>query len=174
MTTPEKWDSVTRHWRDKQSLMSSIRLVLIDEVHMLNEARGATLEVVVSRMKTLNGEMERAASAPGSRSDSVPLRFVAVSATVPNVRDIAEWLGTGCDSGDRAITFEFGEEYRPVPLQRHVLAFPMNDKQNAFTFENSLNFKYGTLSGDYCGGSMPCADCRRSLTSTRMESRRSL
>jgi ATP-dependent DNA helicase HFM1/MER3 len=41
------------------------------------DVRGATLEVVVSRMKTL-----------GTNT-----RFIAVSATVPNVNDVAEWLG---------------------------------------------------------------------------------
>lgn len=32
LTTPEKWDSLTRRWRDHASLMKSIRLFMIDEV----------------------------------------------------------------------------------------------------------------------------------------------
>jgi ATP-dependent DNA helicase HFM1/MER3 len=43
----------------------------------LNESRGSTLEVVISRMKT--------------RGSAV--RFVLVSATVPNIEDIAHWIG---------------------------------------------------------------------------------
>jgi replicative superfamily II helicase len=35
VTTPEKWDSITRTWRDYKALMKTIRLFLIDEVHML-------------------------------------------------------------------------------------------------------------------------------------------
>lgn len=50
----------------------------IDEVHSVGSDRGAVLEVVVSRMKTLG----------------TSTRFVAVSATVPNIADVAEWLGT--------------------------------------------------------------------------------
>ena len=52
MTTPEKWDSTTRSWRDNQAFAHSVTLVLIDEVHLLNDKpRGATLEAVVARMK---------------------------------------------------------------------------------------------------------------------------
>lgn len=52
ITTPEKWDSLTRGWRSSPSLVGDIALVLIDEVHFLNEkGRGPTLEAVVSRMK---------------------------------------------------------------------------------------------------------------------------
>jgi hypothetical protein len=34
-------------------LLAKMRLVCIDEVHMLNEERGSVLEVIVARMKTL-------------------------------------------------------------------------------------------------------------------------
>jgi len=45
---------------------------------MLNENRGSTLEVVISRMKARNNS----------------LRFLMVSATVPNIHDIANWIST--------------------------------------------------------------------------------
>lgn len=74
---PEKWDAVTRR-SSMNRILSRLHLMMIDEVHTLNEApRGATLEVVVARMK--------------SRGDGV--RFVAVSATAPNIDDIARWIG---------------------------------------------------------------------------------
>ena len=34
-TTPEKWDSMTRKLRNRQTIMRKIRLVLIDEIHIL-------------------------------------------------------------------------------------------------------------------------------------------
>jgi superfamily II RNA helicase len=46
-------------------------------------------------------------------------RFVAVSATIPNARDIAEWLGTA-----RGLHI-FGEDYRPVRLVTHVRGYNM-------------------------------------------------
>lgn len=54
ITTPEKWDSVTRKWRDIQQVIKDLALVIIDEVHLLQESRGATLEAVVSRMKLIS------------------------------------------------------------------------------------------------------------------------
>ncbi|KAL5337905.1 Sec63 Brl domain-containing protein [Aspergillus crustosus] len=78
ITTPEKWDSMTRKWKDHARLMQLVKLFLIDEVHTLKEARGATLEAVVSRMKSIGSNV----------------RFVALSATIPNSEDIATWLVT--------------------------------------------------------------------------------
>lgn len=93
----------------------------IDEVHLLAEERGATLEVIVSRMRSANPE----------------IRFVAVSATVPNIEDVAVWLGPGKASPDRPVSkdadgkplppmarvMKFGDEFRPVPLQKYVTSY---------------------------------------------------
>jgi ATP-dependent DNA helicase HFM1/MER3 len=60
LTTPEKWDSITRKWTDHLALLSSVKLLMIDEVHLLgDESRGSCLETLICRMKTV----QRAASA---------------------------------------------------------------------------------------------------------------
>jgi ATP-dependent DNA helicase HFM1/MER3 len=118
----EKWDSLTRNWfdlfsvsigirclhlvnrREHDKILSQIQLFLVDEVrtvthfkqpheddhrlqvHVLNDTRGSTLEVVISRMK-LRGSA---------------VRFVLVSATAPNIDDIANWIG--CRDSDRPAT----------------------------------------------------------------------
>jgi hypothetical protein len=48
-------------------------------------------------------------------------RFVAVSATIPNACDIAEWLSMDPTQGLRI----FGEDYRPVRLVTHVRGYNM-------------------------------------------------
>ena len=68
---------------------------------------------------------------------AVPARFVAISATIPNVYDLARWLAQG---GMPARALVFGPEYRPVPLHQVVLAFPYH--KNPFLFDNNLNFRY--------------------------------
>ncbi|KAH0342210.1 P-loop containing nucleoside triphosphate hydrolase protein, partial [Aureobasidium melanogenum] len=124
VTTPEKWDSMTRKWKDHEKLVRLIKLLLIDEVHILNKDRGAALEVVVSRMKSI-----------GSGT-----RFVALSATVPNSQDIATWLGRTSDTPDiPAVHKRFGEEFRPVELKRHVCGY--QSTANAFGFDAILTKK---------------------------------
>ncbi|KAI5969396.1 HFM1 [Candida margitis] len=116
ISTPEKWDMITRKWNDYKKLFSLIKLLLVDEVHVLKEPRGATLEVVMTRMKRI----------------CVGLRILAISATVANAHDISTWLD--------AETLVFGEEYRAVKLQKVVYGYkPSNE--NDFSFDNQLNSK---------------------------------
>ncbi|KAJ6302004.1 hypothetical protein OIU77_016164 [Salix suchowensis] len=127
LTTPEKFDAVTRY-RIKDgglSFFSDIALVLIDEVHLLNDPRGAALEAIVSRIKMLahNPEMK---SSPLSC-----VRFLAVSATIPNIEDLAEWLNVPVQGIKR-----FGEEMRPVKLTTKVFGYA--PAKNDFLFEKRL------------------------------------
>jgi ATP-dependent DNA helicase HFM1/MER3 len=114
VATPEKWDAMTRRWRDNVGLIGRISLVCIDEVHTLAEDRGAVLEAVVSRMRTVAASpLVTAKGWPAAR-----MRFVAVSATLPNLRDVAAWIGAGPHT-----TFSYDDSYRPVPLRVHVLGY---------------------------------------------------
>ncbi|CAO1612690.1 unnamed protein product [Parajaminaea phylloscopi] len=114
VTTPEKWDGLTRNWSAHRRCLQNVRLCMIDEIHGLREpTRGATLEIVVARMQTLGHG----------------IRVLGVSATVPNIEDVAQWIGRACT--DRrgptpdlpAHTFAFGEEYRPCPLEKFVIGY---------------------------------------------------
>ncbi|KAL1964042.1 hypothetical protein VTN77DRAFT_7588 [Rasamsonia byssochlamydoides] len=117
ITTPEKWDSMTRKWRDHARLMQLVKLFLIDEVHVLNEGRGAVLEAVVSRMKSVGSNV----------------RFIALSATIPNSEDIATWLGKDATLQHLPAHRElFGEEFRPVKLQKFVYGYQSNGNDFAF------------------------------------------
>ena len=49
VTTPEKWDVMTRKGGDG-SLGSTCGLLIIDEVHLLADERGAVIESVVARL----------------------------------------------------------------------------------------------------------------------------
>jgi ATP-dependent DNA helicase HFM1/MER3 len=51
ITTPEKWDCVTRCWRNHAFILCGTNLLLIDEIHHLADGdRGAVLESVIVRM----------------------------------------------------------------------------------------------------------------------------
>lgn len=49
VTTPEKWDVVTRKGTGDVSLSQIVRLLIVDEVHLLHEDRGAVIETLVAR-----------------------------------------------------------------------------------------------------------------------------
>lgn len=124
VTTPEKWDSMTRKWKDHIKLMQMVKLFLIDEVHILKDARGATLEAVVSRMKSIGSDV----------------RFIALSATVPNFEDIATWLGKDASNPHVPAPRErFGESFRPVKLQKHVVGLPY--RGNDFGFDGACDLR---------------------------------
>ncbi|WP_459193752.1 DEAD/DEAH box helicase [Halosimplex sp. J119] len=108
--TPEKADSATRkHDSPRYSFITDVDCCVIDEVHLLDsEKRGSVLEVTVSRLRRLCDP-----------------RVVALSATMPNVDDVAGWLDAPADN-----TFEFGDKYRPVPLHADVRTYTHGD--NAF------------------------------------------
>ena len=129
VTTPEKWDSITRKWTDHDKLVEMVKLFLIDEVHILKDARGATLEAVVSRMKSKNPDT----------------RFVALSATVPNSHDIAVWLGKdGSNNHLPAHRETFGEDFRPVKLKKHVYGYD-GQRGNDYMFDKILDGKLPNL-----------------------------
>lgn len=132
VTTPEKWDSITRKWTDHAKLIQLVKLFLIDEVHILKDTRGATLEAVVSRMKSMGTDV----------------RFVAISATVPNSCDIAMWLGRDHTNQHLpAHREEFGDSFRPVRIVKWVCGF--DGSMNDFAFEKTLDGKLPAVIQQY-------------------------
>ena len=79
VTTPEKWDIVTRKAGDR-TYTQLVRLVIIDEIHLLHDERGAVLEALVARcLRQVETSQEM-------------VRLVGLSATLPNYEDVATFL----------------------------------------------------------------------------------
>ena len=135
ITTPEKWDSVTRKWQDNAKLMDMIKLFMVDEVHILKDQRGATLEAIISRMKSVGNN----------------IRFIALSATIPNSEDIATWLTK--DQQNRqlpAVREVFDDSFRPVQLKKHILGH--DGPYNPWAFEGALTAKIPEIVAKYSKG----------------------
>jgi activating signal cointegrator complex subunit 3 len=79
VTTPEKWDVITRKGGDV-AVASLVRLLILDEVHLLADERGPVIETLVAR--TLR-QVEASQSM---------IRIVGLSATLPNYKDVGEFL----------------------------------------------------------------------------------
>lgn len=105
VTTPEKWDVVTRRGTGDTELVQKVRLLIIDEVHMLHDERGAVLESLVART-------ERQVESTQSM-----IRIVGLSATLPNFVDVADFLKVNRHTG----MFYFDASFRPVPLEQHFI-----------------------------------------------------
>ncbi|MFH1978100.1 MAG: DEAD/DEAH box helicase [Candidatus Aenigmatarchaeota archaeon] len=91
IVTSEKLDSLLRHgisWLDQ------VKLVVVDEVHLLNDpSRGPTLEMVLTRLRKF-----------------INPRILALSATINNYKELADWLDAETVKSD----------YRPVQLYRGI------------------------------------------------------
>lgn len=90
--TNEKMDSAIRH---DPGLVDEIGLVVADEAHLLGDwDRGPTLEMILSKLRHAGGRAQ----------------VLALSATVSNADEIAQWLGVSLVSS----------YWRPVPLTEGV------------------------------------------------------
>lgn len=104
VTTPEKWDVITRKATDT-SYTRLVRLIIIDEIHLLHDDRGPVLESIVSRtMRKVEQTGE-------------PVRIVGLSATLPNYRDVGTFLRADPQTG----VFHFDGSYRPCPLKQEFI-----------------------------------------------------
>uniref|UniRef100_A0A1I8BS09 Activating signal cointegrator 1 complex subunit 3 n=1 Tax=Meloidogyne hapla TaxID=6305 RepID=A0A1I8BS09_MELHA len=109
VTTPEKWDGITR-CAETRRYVQEVELLIIDEIHLLGVERGAVLEAIVTRIKTLARRRELA---------KLPIRIIGLSTALANAGDVADWIGVP----DSAL-FNFRPSVRPVPVQVHIQGFP--------------------------------------------------
>jgi len=92
IATSEKADSLLRH---RMSWPEKVTVVVADEIHLLNDPeRGPTLEVIISKFRMINPKVQ----------------IVALSATIRNSEEIAEWLHA----------VHITSDWRPVPLKEGI------------------------------------------------------
>ena len=129
ISTSEKADSLLRH---RTKWLDQISVVVADEVHLMNDpGRGPTLEVTLVKFRTFN---------PGAQ-------LIALSATIKNASELAEWLGAELVTSD----------WRPVPLREGVYSdgeifFTDNSKKELDADETPVNaiVKDTLASGGQC------------------------
>ena len=92
VATSEKADSLLRH---RSHWLQKISLVVADEVHLIHDPeRGPTLEVTLAKFRKFNPQ----------------LQIIALSATVKNSKELADWLDA----------VHISSEWRPTPLKEGV------------------------------------------------------
>ena len=106
ITTPEKWDGISRSWQNRK-YVQKVRLLIIDEIHLLGNDRGPVLEVIVSRTNFISSHTEQ------------EVRVVGLSTALANAGDVGSWLNIPSVG-----MFNFKPSVRPVPLEVHITGFP--------------------------------------------------
>ncbi|CAI2335169.1 unnamed protein product [Caenorhabditis sp. 36 PRJEB53466] len=109
ITTPEKWDGISRSWATRE-YVRRVGLIVLDEVHLLGVDRGAVLEAIVSRLKMITRR---------SNTREEPVRLLGLSTALANAGDVAEWLGIPDEA-----CYNFRPSVRPVPISVHIQGFP--------------------------------------------------
>jgi pre-mRNA-splicing helicase BRR2 len=105
ITTPEKWDLLSRRWKTRKPVQE-VRLFIADELHLLDSEAGPTLETVISRMRYISVQLE------------APIRIVGLAASLANAKDVAEWIGAPAGG-----LFNFHPNVRSVPLEIVIQGF---------------------------------------------------
>lgn len=93
VATSEKADSLLRH---RAPWMGEVKTIVADEIHLIHDpGRGPTLEVLLSRFRALSPDAQ----------------ILALSATIQNAKQLAEWLQASLVESD----------WRPTELKKGVL-----------------------------------------------------
>ncbi len=92
VATSEKTDSLLRN---RAEWLKRVSLLVVDEIHLIGDpTRGATLEMVIAKMRHQNPQMQ----------------IIGLSATMGNPEDLAKWLNASLITS----------EWRPVDLREGV------------------------------------------------------
>ncbi|KAJ7578996.1 putative RNA helicase [Mycena floridula] len=124
VTTPEKWDVITRKGYEG-SYTRLVRLIIIDEIHLLHDERGPVLEAIVAR--TL-----RNAARTGEH-----VRLIGLSATLPNYEDVATFLRVDPTQG----LFYFDASYRPCGLRMQFAGVTEKKAIKRYQVQNQICYE---------------------------------
>lgn len=105
ISTPDKWDVLSRRWKQRKNVQN-VSLFVLDEAHLIEEENGPVMEVICSRMRYISSQIDR------------NIRIVALSSSLSNAKDVAQWLGVSANN-----LFNFHPNVRPVPLELHIQGF---------------------------------------------------
>uniref|UniRef100_A0A8C3IEF7 Activating signal cointegrator 1 complex subunit 3 n=1 Tax=Chrysemys picta bellii TaxID=8478 RepID=A0A8C3IEF7_CHRPI len=122
--TPEKWDIITRKGGER-TYTQLVRLIILDEIHLLHDDRGPVLESLVARA-IRNIEM--------TQED---VRLVGLSATLPNYEDVATFLRVDPVKG----LFYFDNSFRPVPLEQTYVGITEKKAIKRFQIMNEIVYE---------------------------------
>ncbi|KAI7750051.1 hypothetical protein M8C21_005020, partial [Ambrosia artemisiifolia] len=102
----------------EEGRLSEVGIIVIDELHMVGDQhRGYLLELMLTKLRYGAGEGrvefssgESSGSSSGKMDPTHGLQIVGMSATLPNVGAVADWLQAAL----------YQTDFRPVPLEEYI------------------------------------------------------
>ncbi|CAN6826846.1 unnamed protein product, partial [Brassica oleracea] len=102
----------------EEGRLSELGIIVIDELHMVGDQhRGYLLELMLTKLRYAAGEGssesssgESSGNSSGKTDPTHGLQIVGMSATMPNVGAVADWLQAAL----------YQTEFRPVPLEEYI------------------------------------------------------
>ncbi|XP_073110579.1 helicase and polymerase-containing protein TEBICHI isoform X1 [Elaeis guineensis] len=102
----------------EEGRLSELGIIVIDELHMVGDQhRGYLLELMLTKLRYASGEGnlesssgESSGSSSGKADPSHGFQIVGMSATMPNVAAVADWLQAAL----------YQTDFRPVPLEEYI------------------------------------------------------
>jgi pre-mRNA-splicing helicase BRR2 len=123
VTTPEKWDIITRKAGDR-TYTQLVKLIILDEIHLLHDDRGPVLEALVARtIRQIEATQEN-------------IRLVGLSATLPNYEDVATFLRVKKEN-----LFAFDNSYRPCPLEQQYIGITEKKGMKRYQLMNDITYE---------------------------------
>ncbi|CRG94529.1 pre-mRNA-splicing helicase BRR2, putative [Plasmodium gallinaceum] len=152
--TPEKFEIISRKWNEK-ILLQKIKLIIFDEIHLLNESRGNILESIITRINryidnTLiydqaseeNNTFSKEKNSFDNKDNNMimqkkKIRLVGLSATLPNYEDVGLFLRADLRKG----VFYFDYSFRPVQLEQYYIGIKEKKGIKKYALMNELTYE---------------------------------
>ncbi|CAK9182717.1 unnamed protein product [Ilex paraguariensis] len=143
--TIEKANSLVNRLLEEGRL-SEVGIIVIDELHMVgDQTRGYLLELMLTKLHYAAGEGtadsssgESSGMSSGKSDPAHGLQIVGMSATLPNVVAIADWLHAAL----------YQTDFRPVPLEEYI-------KVGNTIYNKKMDIVRTISKGAYLGGKDP-------------------
>ena len=130
VTTPEKYDIITRK-TGQRTFIEKVKLIIIDEIHLLHDIRGSVLESIISRIM-----ISKISKNKYDHANNLEIRLIGLSATLPNFQDVANFLQVNSKKG----LFYFDSTYRPIPLKQTFLGISEKKGVKKMLLTNELTY----------------------------------
>ncbi|KAI4840169.1 pre-mRNA-splicing helicase BRR2 [Plasmodium brasilianum] len=164
--TPEKLEIISRKWNEK-ILLQKVKLIIFDEIHLLNEVRGNVLESIITRInryidntliydgsttsteETARFGKDKISSMVSSDNHVVnknetiinmnkkKIRLVGLSATLPNYEDVGLFLRADLQKG----VFYFDYSFRPVQLEQYYIGIKEKKGIKKYALMNDITYE---------------------------------